>query len=173
MAAFLPFKMLLPPPPSERKRNGQKKGKYWSLPQDQCAICAENASFNLNIADPANAFTTLAAGPYQSSVPSASHVSAGFLEDAEPSAYPIYNPYVTSCGDLYCYHCITERMMRVADDGEDDGWQCLRCMEIVKSAERHTVQLKSDIDTRSDSEFSSDLDMDVNDISGSVEDYSE
>ncbi|KAF8238819.1 peroxisomal biogenesis factor 2 [Tricholoma matsutake] len=169
LTALLPFKSPSSPSHSRHKSNSQKHGKYWSLPQDQCAICAENASFNLNLADPANIFTTLTAGPYESLASSPETVSAG--SNVEPPAYPIYNSYITSCGDLYCYHCITERMMRVADDG-DEGWECLRCRKTVKSAERYTVELGSEA-SGSDYEFSSDFDMDTTDISGSIGSYTE
>jgi peroxin-2 len=62
--------------------------------------------------------------------------------------------------------------MRVADDGEDDGWVCLRCMETVKSAERYMVESGSEA-SGSDYEFGSDLDMDTTDISGSMGSYTE
>jgi len=63
-------------------------------------------------------------------------------------------------------------MMRVADDGEEDGWECLRCREIVVSAERYTVEPGSEANG-SDYEFSSDFDMDTTDIWGSVGSYTE
>ncbi|KAH0587735.1 Peroxisome biogenesis factor 2 [Termitomyces sp. J132] len=124
----------------------QKRGKYWSLPQDQCAICAENASLNLNLSESSNAFTTLTTTPIEGS---------SMDSDSEPSAFPIYNPYLTSCGDIYCYHCIAERLIQAADSGEDElGWTCLRCNAYVKSAERYIVEIGSDA-TGSDYEFTS------------------
>jgi peroxin-2 len=63
-------------------------------------------------------------------------------------------------------------MMRVADDGEDDGWECLRCLEIVKSTERYTVKSDSEA-SESDYDISSDFDMDTADISGSMGSYTE
>ncbi|KAG6911226.1 hypothetical protein DXG01_003093 [Tephrocybe rancida] len=132
---------------SDAKNPGpQKRGKYWSLPQDQCAICAENASLNLNLSEPSNAFTALTAAPVEDS-------SMG--SENEPPAFPIYNPYLASCGDIYCYHCIAERLIQTADSGEDDlGWVCLRCNACVKSADRYTVEIGSDA-TGSDYEFTS------------------
>lgn len=63
-------------------------------------------------------------------------------------------------------------MMRVADEGEDGpGWECLRCGEGIRSAERYTVEIGSEL-SGSDYEFSSDLDMDFTDISGSMGSYS-
>ncbi|KAG5650761.1 hypothetical protein H0H81_011152 [Sphagnurus paluster] len=126
----------------------KQKGRYWSLPQDQCAICAENASTNMNLSDPSNAFTSLSAPATDES---------SLHSETEPPAFPIYNPYLASCGDIYCYHCIAERLMQTADSGEDVvGWSCLRCITDVKSAERYTVELGSD-GSGSDYEFSSDI----------------
>ncbi|KAF8897671.1 Pex12 amino terminal region-domain-containing protein [Infundibulicybe gibba] len=145
----------------------KKLGKYWSLPQDQCAICAENASFNLNLSEPTNAFSVLAVAPAGMTSPQPTSADS----DIEPPAYPIYTPYMASCGDIYCYHCIAERMIRVADDGEDQlGWECLRCGEGVKSAERHFIEEGSE--KTSDYEFSSDMELNT-DLSGSMGSYSE
>jgi len=125
----------------------QKRGKYWSLPQDQCAICAENASLNLNISDSSNAFTAFTAGSVEDSSPGS---------DTEPPAFPIYNPYLASCGDIYCYHCVAERLIQAADSEDDLSWTCLRCSAGVKSAERYAVEMGSDV-SGSDYEFSSDI----------------
>lgn len=44
----------------------------------------------------------------------------------------VTNPYkTTECGHIYCYVCITTKILE--SDGE--GWNCLRCNELVKSAE--------------------------------------
>lgn len=59
-------------------------------------------------------------------------------------SYPITTPYITSCGHVYCYFCLSERMIRAAADSGDAGgggddslfWECLRCEEGVKSCER-------------------------------------
>lgn len=140
----------------------QKRGKFWSLPEDHCAICAENASFNLNLSEPTNMFTSLAVVPQ----------SSNKFSDNEPPAHPIYSPYITSCGHIYCYHCIAERLIRTADEAEDDlGWECLRCGDNVKSADRYIVDV-FDSESGSDDEFRSDMDMDVTDMSGSVGSYS-
>ncbi|KAF8076535.1 peroxisomal biogenesis factor 2 [Lyophyllum atratum] len=125
----------------------QKRGKYWSLPQDQCAICAENASLNLNISDSSNAFTSFTAGSIEDSSPGS---------DTEPPAFPIYNPYLASCGHIYCYHCIAERLIQAADSEDDLDWTCLRCSAGVKNAERYAVEIGSDV-SGSDYEFSSDI----------------
>ncbi|KAF9268116.1 peroxisomal biogenesis factor 2 [Marasmius fiardii PR-910] len=149
---------------STRPSNHEKRGKYWSLPDDQCAICAERASFNLNPTDPANVFTNLT----ESVLPSTSHES-----ESEAPRYPLYIPYITSCGHLYCYHCIAERMMRFAHDGEvEQGWECLRCSERVTEAKRFTVEPVIGSEwSGSDYEFSSDFD--ITDVSGSIGSYSE
>ncbi|KDQ64645.1 hypothetical protein JAAARDRAFT_167135 [Jaapia argillacea MUCL 33604] len=155
-----------------RTTTPKKKGKYHSLSPDQCAICAENASYNLNISDPTNAFTSLTAvtthqpsstGPDQPS-PDPVH------SDAEAPTYPISTPYVTSCSHVYCYVCLAERMMRAADDGEI--WECLRCGELVRSVDRLTGEETQGVEVEGeaeslDYEFSSDLD-DGSELSGSV-----
>ncbi|KAG7096796.1 hypothetical protein E1B28_004205 [Marasmius oreades] len=148
---------------STRPSNHNKRGKYWSLPEDQCAICAESASFNLNPTDPTNVFTNFT----ESVLPSTSHEL-----DSEAPKYPLYTPYITSCGHLYCYHCVAERMMLFANDGEDkQGWECLRCSEHVTEANRFVMETVGSEWSGSDYEFSSDLD--ITDMSGSIGTYSE
>jgi len=138
----------------------RKRGKAWSLPEDQCAICAENAKFD--ISKPSNLFTSLG-------VDSA---GADATPALEPPAYPIYNPYQTSCGHIYCYHCVAERIIRNADDVEETGWECLRCGESVQEAHRFTAEVIESERSESDYEFSSDLDIGT-DLSGSIGSYSE
>ncbi|KAJ7682652.1 Pex12 amino terminal region-domain-containing protein [Mycena polygramma] len=116
------------------------RGKYWSLPRDQCAICAENASFSLNLAEPTNAFTSLAA-PSLAHASSPESTTPGSV--SEPPLYPLHTPYLASCGDVYCYHCIAERMMRAADDDDGQKWECLRCGQRVESADRLVVEVDS------------------------------
>jgi peroxin-2 len=139
----------------------KKRGKYWSLPLDQCAICAENASFSLSITD---SNTTSVSEPSPSSTSTTPQQDSTGSE-GEPPAYPLYTPYRASCGDVYCYHCIVECMMRVADEGEE-AWECLRCGEGVRQADRFIV------DSASDVSGSGDSDVDFTDLSGSVESYS-
>ncbi|KAJ8523490.1 hypothetical protein ONZ45_g126 [Pleurotus djamor] len=134
----------------------RRRGLYWKMPADQCAICAENASVNLNPSDPSNAFSTLAAN-----IPSA---YGGEVSEQEPPSFPINTPYIASCGDVYCYHCIAERLVHASEETEG-GWECVRCAEVVKSAERLTAP-ESEVETTSDYEFSSDLD--ATDMSASV-----
>jgi peroxin-2 len=108
-------------------------------------------------------FTTLV--PQGSSNPEGS-------ED-EPPQYPINLPYVASCGDIYCYSCIAERLMRTADEMDNEhGWECLRCAEEVTSADRYEVEV-TELESGSDYEFSSDIDLDVTDMSRSTGSYSE
>jgi len=139
----------------------RKHGKYEALPADQCAICAENASYTLNLGYTADTI------PVTSITEGASETTR---DDGVPP-FPIYTPYVASCGHAYCYHCIVERMMRTADEGLDSGWECLRCAERVKSADRLEAEesIPAHSDTMSDYEFSSDLD--VTDRSGSAGSY--
>lgn len=145
----------------------KKKGKFWSLPADQCAICLENAKFNLNISEPTNLFTSLADTTTNGPSSSSEH------SDAKPPSHPIYNPYQTSCGHVYCYHCVAERMIRTADEADDElGWECLRCGEEVKEVHRYTVEVFETEASESDYEFSSDMDIGT-DLSGSMGSYSE
>lgn len=56
--------------------------------------------------------------------------------------------------------------------GEEHGWECLRCTEEVTSANRYEVEITG-LESGSDYEFSSDIDLDTTDISGSMGSYSE
>ncbi|KAJ6515746.1 Pex12 amino terminal region-domain-containing protein [Mycena sanguinolenta] len=154
--------LFLPPRPSDEKHAA--RGKYWSLPQDQCAICAENASFSLNLSEPTNAFTTLAAPSLTHTAPE--NTTAG--SDTEPPLYPIHTPYVASCGDVYCYHCIAERMMRAADEEDGQKWECLRCGQRVESADRLVAEVGSAGSELSGSDYDFSSDLDVTDLSGSM-----
>lgn len=138
----------------------KRRGRYWTFPADQCAICAENASFNFNISEPTNVFSSIATP--------APAVAAENSEN-EPPTFPINTPYQASCGDTYCYHCIAERLLRTVDEGDatEGGWECIRCAEVVKTAERVTfIPEEVEAETTSDYEFSSDLD--ATDMSASV-----
>lgn len=141
----------------------ETKGPYWSLSEDQCAICAENAAYNLNFADPSNALTAL------SSV-ATNLVPEHDPDGDEPPRFPITIPYITTCGHVYCYYCIADRMLRVADegDGEVPGWECLRCTQVVKDAER----VEMEVEGSSAAEFNSS-EFDYSEMSGSVTSYSE
>ncbi|KAG6821588.1 hypothetical protein H0H93_000097 [Arthromyces matolae] len=145
MISLSPYTFLPSRVSSPGDKPGSIRGKYWSLPQDQCAICAENASLNLDLSQSANAFTALT---------STSIAGESTSSDSEPPTFPIHNPYLASCGDIYCYHCIAETLIQTADSGEDDGWICLRCNAHVKSADRYTVEIGSDA-SGSDYEFTS------------------
>ncbi|KAJ7180250.1 Pex12 amino terminal region-domain-containing protein [Mycena crocata] len=151
------------PPRHSDQKSSSVRGKYWSLPQDQCAICAENASFSLDLAAPTNAFTSLAA---PSAVQTSSPDSTTPGTDNEPPLHPIHTLYLASCGDVYCYHCIVERMMRAADEGQK--WECLRCGQRVESADRLVVEVGSAASEVSGSEYEFSSDMDVTDMSGSL-----
>ena len=140
----------------------QRRGKFWALPNDQCAICAENAIFTLNLSEPTNMFTNESVDLNPSDPTS----------DTDPK-YPIYTPYQTSCGHIYCYHCIAERIMHTAHESDDDQhWMCLRCGEKVTEAHRYTVEISESEMGGSEYEFSSDLDLGT-DLSGSMGSYSE
>ena len=68
-------------------------------------------------------------------------------------------------------------MIRTADDGEDEGWECLRCASVVKEADRFTVEIEEDESdmggSMSEYAFSSDFDVDTTDLSGSMGSYSQ
>ena len=154
-----------------------KRGKYWSLPLDQCAICHQDSTTNLS--DPAAALSSLSAPSYSSTVGPPPDTTEG--SEDEPPQFPINTPYITDCGHAYCYVCITSRLIRTADEASGIGpggtrWECLRCGEAVGSAERiQAEEIESEYgseDTMSFEFGSEDLDF-TTDMSGSIEDDSE
>lgn len=142
----------------------QRRGKFWALANDQCAICAENATFSLNLSEPTRLFTNVAMEP----VGVTSSSPSSYTDDPK---HPIYTPYQTSCGHIYCYHCIAERVMRMVDE-PDQHWVCLRCGEKVTEAHRYTVEISESERGGSEYDFSSDLDLGT-DLSGSMGSYGE
>ncbi|KAH8118387.1 Pex12 amino terminal region-domain-containing protein [Phellopilus nigrolimitatus] len=125
-----------------------QRGRYFNLPLDQCAVCAENASFNLSSltgdggieAGSFSAYLDSAVSAFPSGGTSrrieADADDPGPASEAdEPPPHPITTPYVASCGHVYCFFCLSERLIRAVDDGED-GWECLRCCEVVRGCER-------------------------------------
>lgn len=166
LTSLLPFRdELLPIPPhnDDEPAPTETKGPYWSLSEDQCAICAENASYNLNFADSSNALTAL------SSV--APNLAPEHNPNSdEPPQFPITIPYITTCGHVYCYYCIADRVLRVADEGDKEvpGWECLRCTRVVKDAER----VEMEVEGSSVAEFNSS-EFDFSEMSGSATSYSE
>ncbi|KAF9476493.1 hypothetical protein BDN70DRAFT_882321 [Pholiota conissans] len=164
LSGLLHFRKLLGINPEIEWRcsSSQKRGNFWLLSEEQCAICAENAQFNLNVAETPNLFTSLAA--------SSDNISQH--SGIEPPGYPIRNPYQTSCGHVYCYHCIAERLLRTVDETDDEsGWECLRCGEKVQEVHRYKVEITESELSESEYEFSSDLDMGT-ELSGSMGSYS-
>lgn len=83
--------------------NESKITPYTNLPISQCGICIENS----------------------------------VKERTKPSAvadglFPITNPYITNCGHIYCYICISTRFNAMdISDGENDI--CLRCSRKLES----------------------------------------
>lgn len=122
----------------DKKHAPERRGKYWSLSVDQCAICAEDASYS--ITDPRHdVYTTSSWTAPLSSQPAPS---------GESPQFPLNTPYITSCSHQYCYVCLSERMLRAADEREP-AWGCLRCEAAVLHAERvdmETVENRSDGD---------------------------
>ncbi|ETW83876.1 peroxisomal biogenesis factor 2 Pex2 [Heterobasidion irregulare TC 32-1] len=116
-------------------RSSPKRGKYWNLPESECAVCTENAALNLDLADPANAIAQVgafASASHSTYTPATSSAPEGVQE---PSTHPLNTPYRASCGHTYCYVCIADRMVYAADEGRGP-WECLRCAEPVQGAER-------------------------------------
>ena len=121
-----------------RAEGSVRRGRYWSLPEEQCAICADNASTKVDFSEPANALATLGGTLYNSSGPTTT------TDPDDPDhvpQFPIHTPYITSCGHIYCYYCVTERMMRTCDERSGVGpkgvrWECLRCGDGVADADR-------------------------------------
>jgi len=109
-----------------------RRGKLAHLPEDECAICYENATTTLNIVDTTHTLSgNIPSRSTSDSLPTA--------RKDEPPAHPLTTPYRTSCGHVYCYTCIAEKMLRVADEG-GGPWECLRCGKPVRSAERLRVE---------------------------------
>ncbi|KZT12767.1 peroxisomal biogenesis factor 2 [Laetiporus sulphureus 93-53] len=162
-----------------------RRGPYWSLPEDQCAICVENASTNFNLNDPANAFSSVdSLSPYSNAnTPQPGTDATGHSD--EPPAYPIHNSYITSCEHVYCYYCISERMVRTAEDRSGSGpggtrWECLRCTEGVIGADRLEAEAEGSEYESGEEDDEDDLDfdygsedMEFTDMSGSMGSYSE
>ncbi|KAI6134973.1 Pex12 amino terminal region-domain-containing protein [Pisolithus croceorrhizus] len=153
------------PSSSDKKPWQRKRGKYGALPSGQCAICADNASHTLDLGYSTNTPTSLA--PYSSSRESISDPAS---VDEIP-AFPIHTPYITSCGHLYCYYCISERMMRTVDEGSEVGWECLRCAEHVRSADRWEAEVSVVRDSGSESDYEFSSEFGTTDLSGSVSSY--
>ncbi|KAK6458034.1 peroxisome assembly protein [Scheffersomyces xylosifermentans] len=81
---------------SEEKSTGQIITLYTNLPKSQCAVCHENNN----------------------------QVASAGLKSLTTSG-TITNPYVTNCGHVYCYVCISIRFNAIKTSGED--LPCLRC----------------------------------------------
>lgn len=110
-----------------------RRGKFAHLPEDECAICYENAATTLNIADPTHA----PSGDIQPQSTSDFHLLTA--RRGEPPTHPITTPYRTSCGHIYCYTCIAEKMLRAVDE-DGSPWECTRCGKPVLGAERFHIE---------------------------------
>lgn len=152
------------PPSDDGGSRPRKRGKYEMLSEDQCAICAENASYSLDIGHSADAIA------FSTSLPPAQE-SLQLASSDEIPMFPIHTPYITSCGHLYCYYCITDRMMRTADEEAETGWECLRCAEHVRSADRWETEPSTNRGTDSDGDYEFSSEFGSADLSGSVSSY--
>lgn len=122
--------------------SSSKRGPFYSLSENECAICAENTALNLNLANPTASMAQASAqAVYSLNIPASSlQSSSANTEDSdEPPPHPIHTPYRTSCGHVYCYVCLAEKMLRAADEG-GPPWECLRCTELVRGAQRVKMQ---------------------------------
>lgn len=104
-----------------------RRGKFAHLAEDECAICYENATTTLDIV-----------GDIQPQSPSDIHPTKT-ARKGEPPTHALTTPYRTSCGHIYCYPCVAEKLLRAADEG-GGPWECLRCGTPVLGAERFHVE---------------------------------
>ena len=110
------------------------------MSEDQCAICADNDSFGLASrpgGDPASFSSYLDSSASAMTASSDAEAEGDIVVEDGPPQHPITIPYTASCGHVYCYFCLSERLIRAIDDG-DDGWECLRCEELIRHCERIT-----------------------------------
>ena len=105
---------------SDKLQPDLRQGPYYRLPETDCAICAEDASMDLSSLTDINSLR-----------PSTRTAS----DTKQTITHPIHTPYRASCGHVYCYICIGDRLLRAADEGEQ-YWECLRCEEQVYQATR-------------------------------------
>jgi peroxin-2 len=60
------------------------------------------------------------------------------------SHHPIQTPYVTSCGHLFCYFCVSEKVLQAAEEGS--YWECLRCSQPVYNILREQAEAEDSDD---------------------------
>ncbi|KAK3941054.1 peroxisomal biogenesis factor 2 [Diplogelasinospora grovesii] len=92
-------------------KDAQKKdGEYAFLPERTCAICYQDQNTANTEAD----------------VLAAAAAKSGVVGSAQTD---VTNPYeAIPCGCIYCFVCLATRIER--EEGE--GWNCLRCGELIK-----------------------------------------
>jgi peroxin-2 len=127
------------------------RGPYFALPEEQCAICAQNASFDITHLSTAAATVQHTAAPVnpmlnRASPPAAMSTVTSSSATTEPPAFALNTPYTASCGHTYCYICISTALLRGADD--DTPFSCLRCAAHIHWADRTQVPLGSDEEER-------------------------
>jgi len=187
LLSLVSFATASPTSPEKGKGNGSvsplpsRRGKYWTLPPDQCAICASNASYNISNITGGGAAISPSYRITGVQNEQTHELGEDEDEDAMPS-YPITTPYITSCGHVYCYFCLSEKMIRAAKDSADGGgggggdeasmWECLRCGESVRSCERLVGADKSESGSVSDLEVDGRSDR-ISDIGDIDAEYSE
>jgi peroxin-2 len=154
------------------KAGTHRLGRYHALPDDQCAICADNASYDVtHLSVAADSYAAAAALSATEPGPSTS-TNAPDATAEEGGAFPLNTPYAASCGHKYCYVCLADAMLRARDDG-GPVWACLRCASPVVWSERACAD-GTDVEDRSASESGSeyeftDTDLDTDALGESTE----
>ncbi|ORZ10519.1 hypothetical protein BCR42DRAFT_111093 [Absidia repens] len=98
------------------------------LPENQCAICHDNAS--------------------SSSSNDASAAGGGAPPVGQVQDYSVHNPYQADCGHTYCYYCIQSKIAIFGDE-----WPCLRCGEKVESIQKLVCKVEDKEDAAVPTEF--------------------
>ena len=62
----------------------------------------------------------------------------------EHPRFPLTIPYIATCGHVYCYYCVADWILRIADEGDEEipGWECSRCTRVVKDVRGWRWRLK-------------------------------
>ncbi|PWN47776.1 hypothetical protein IE53DRAFT_371174, partial [Violaceomyces palustris] len=114
----------------KKEKEVERRGKYWNLGEEFCAICLERSERKMSI---------------PTSFSSSQGEKKALLEECLT-----HNPYrLLGCGHRYCYYCIGTKLLdeemedRLVGGGgnawEEEGWECLRCTKKSRAAVRVEV----------------------------------
>jgi peroxin-2 len=145
------------PTPFDPATDAPPTGKYFNLPANECAICADSAAFDVTRLTSSGPVATLSSTTASSSTDKHAVSSS---EDENPPSYPLNTTYLTSCNHAYCYICLSDAMLRARDDGRSP-WECLRCGQPVVWSERAEADVSTgteNTDSMDEYEFSTDHD---------------